>query len=173
MHRWSGRGIIADTGYGVAGRLVSEGGDGRVANGRGVVGQPVGAILAAADANPSAMLQRLDSEWLDRRYLEDRIADGVIAVTHANSGRAGWAATVMALKRSLPPARRCFVPASNISLRSTGRRARSAGVGAHHANLSSAYLPQLLLRNKRGGSTLATTRQLGRTHTVLGARGEG
>ena len=89
LHRLSGRGIIADTGYGVGGRL-------------------------AAD---------VDGEWLDRRHLEARVADGVIAVTFANAG-AGWSETVAALKTALPSTRRCFLPPGNVSLRSSGRRAR-------------------------------------------------
>lgn len=58
LHKMSGRGLIADTGYGIGGKLSTD--------------------------------PALDNDWLDAHHLRARIADGVIAVTHANPGNS-WA----------------------------------------------------------------------------------
>jgi hypothetical protein len=98
LHRISGRGVIADTGYGVGGKLSSD--------------------------------NELDYAWLDAEHLRARMADGVIAVTHANPGP-GWDSQVNRLRAALPFARHCMHvrPSTNISSRSPLRRPRGGAAG--------------------------------------------
>ena len=49
----------------------------------------------------------LENAWSEWTNLRDRIADGVIAVTHANPGT-GWASRASRLRSSLPPTRHCM-----------------------------------------------------------------
>ena len=105
LHRLSGRGIIADTGYGVGGKLTDH--------------------------------AEYEKAWLDADHLRERIADGVIAVTHANPPP-GWDQSVQALRQSLPPTRQCF-----------GVAARRARVARDGMNASATTRPGARKSRKR------------------------